>query len=349
MKWMGILGKVERVKFYIGMFLVGLLFIGISAFVISRGPVERVSVEATITDIRTRQASEGEETYLIISYTDHNGVTYSDREFNGYTTGNQIGDKITLEYEKEHPENISSPGGEYIPYVFLAIGIIAVVLAVVLLVKGIREKSKNFYEVNDDSNSQAASDAFMKNASAPVTDDLEPEREYYFHFTGKMNQSYIMETPERAPMYTANCDKIAVFTPYEYTFTNMYSGASFSAKVTHTLTSRYGTNHGNGLSTSVPTNSSFKINGVNCWEYLHKLGYAIAPSLSGIKLNFDIKKNGQTVARLEAAGTNIIRDDKQSKLGEVLPGPGLYKVFCKSADIEGVFMAAFIASRVEFF
>lgn len=172
-------------------------------------------------------------------------------------------------------------------------------------------------------------------------------REYYFHWTGKMNQSYVLETTAREPVYEAICDHIGVFTPYRYTFVNRRTGVSKECRVTHTLTASRGNGEERG-GFSVITYSGFKIDGVKCWDYLDSLGCSVRPRQSGIRLNFDVLRRGTPVAYLEAAGTNILRDDKKSRLGDKLPGKGLYKVSCKDEDIEAVFMACFCLSRVEF-
>ena len=84
-------------------------------------------------------------------------------------------------------------------------------------------------------------------------------------------------------------------------------------------------------------------------KYLADMGYSIEPKRSGIKLNFDVLHHGVPVAYLEAAGVNILNDDKKSLLGDKLTTTGLFKVSCRDSDLEGVFMACFCVSRAEFF
>ena len=114
------------------------------------------------------------------------------------------------------------------------------------------------------------------------------------------------------------------------------------------MTKRYGSGSGS-FSLSTVSASEFKIDDVNNWDYLAKLGYSVEPQRDGIKLNFDVLHYGVPVARLEAAGVNILKDDKKSVLGDKLPATGLFKVSCKDSDLEGVFAACFCVSRVEFY
>ena len=172
---------------------------------------------------------------------------------------------------------------------------------------------------------------------------------YYFHWTGKMNQSYVLETLERKPVFEAICDHIGVFTPYRYTFVNHITGNSEEHKVSHTVT----TSSGNGIgdiSFSTITSSKFKIDGVDIWEIIkNNYGYSLQPKRDGLKINYDILKDGAPIAYLEAAGTNILKDGANSKLGDKLPGRGLFKVSCEEADVEGVFNVCFCLARVESF
>lgn len=182
---------------------------------------------------------------------------------------------------------------------------------------------------------------------AQAQNEYETMRDYYFHWTGKLNQSYVLETPAREAVYEAICDHIGVLRPYRYTFINRKTGTSRQHKVSHTVT----TGSGNGMEDSsffIVESSRFKIDDVDNWEYLNSLGYSVEPKRSGIRLNFDVLHHGVPVAFLEAAGVNILKDGAKNPLGDKLPGTGLYKVSCMDADLEAVFMACFCVSRVEF-
>lgn len=334
--------KIERIRFIVSLLLVGVLFIVVACFAISQPKKELSSTEGTITSIVFYLDSQGEESqYVYVRYTDRNGVTYDDVEYPSYSSSMKEGDTVTVLYDPASPKQIQAPGGEYLPYIFLAIGVVCVAVSIYQFVTGAKKKESNSPFNESPKQADPALIEQIKNDNAPMYD-------YYFHWTGKLNQSYILETPERRAIYEAICDHIGVFTPYRFTFANRKTGVSTEHKISHTVTKRYGSG-GNGLGISAVSDSEFKIDDVNNWDYLARLGYSIQPKRSGIKLNFDVLHYGVPVAYLEAAGVNILSDDKKSFLGEKLPGNGLYKVSCKDSDLEGVFWACFCASRVEFF
>ena len=335
------LKKIEKIRFYVILLIVGLIFAGAAGFVLSRPKTELLSAEGVIERIESTLGTDGEtQEQVFVTYTDNNGVLHEAVAFPSYSSFMKIGDTVTLCYDPASPERIQSPGGEYIPYVFLAIGVFAFAFA---LIKIISEAKK----VKEPSSENTAKAPAPERAKQTLSSD-EPTKEYYFHWTGKLNQSYVLETMEREAVYEAICDHIGVFTPYRYTFANRLSGTSTEHKVSHTVTSSYGRDIGNvNISFSDMSSSRFKVDGVNNWDHLSSLGYSIEPERSGIKLNFNILRGGAAVAYLEAAGVNILKDGAESKLGEKLPGTGLFKVSCRESDIEGVFFACFCLSRIE--
>ena len=342
MKFWNVIRKIERIRFYVILFLVGLLFIGVSCFALSRPKAELQSVEGTILRIESYTDSAGDEAEEVyISYTDADGVLHEDVRYPSYSSSMKEGDTVTVLYDPSSPDEIQSPGGEFLPYIFLAIGAAAVVVSVFKTVTDFRKKKSNSPFENSDMQ-------FDPSLAEQVRLDDSPRKDYYFHWMGKMNQSYVLETPERQTVYEAICDHIGVLTPYRYVFTNKISGESREHKVSHTVTKRNGTGSGR-LSISLVSASQFKIDDVNNWDHLANLGYSIEPKREGIKLNFDVLHHGVPVAYLEAAGANILKDDAKSLLGDKLTAPGLYKVSCKDTDLEGVFAACFCVSRVEFF
>lgn len=340
---MNILAKIRKfskLRSLLGFFLVGVLFLVIGILAVRAPKAETLTAEATIE--RIEEYREGEDTsYTVyLSFTDADGVLHEHLEYGGYSSGMQAGQTVTIEYEKEHPEAISSPNSGFLPYLILAVGAVSVMISVIFGIKAIRTSADEMNELDRVDLSKAAPEQVEA-----IRSSNEPTCEYYFHFTGKLNQSYIMETPQRSPVYEANCDKIGVVSPYVYTFKNRLTGEFRTCKVTHTVT------HSNGIGANmdIVTASSFKIDEVSNWDYLGNLGYSIEPGLKGIKLNFDLYHYGVLVGHLEAAGVNILNDDKQYRLGDTIPGKGLYKVTCRASDVQGAFFACFSAARTELF
>lgn len=333
------LKKYAKVRTHAGFLLVGILFIVISTVIIFAPKGERLTAEATIQDIVSYQDFDEVQQKTIISFTDAEGKYHEGLEF-VYNTGMKIGDTVEIEYLVDDPECISSVGGDYIPYIILAVGAICAVVSLILLIKAIKTPSDDMNDFDKVDKSEIDESKLEE-----IRNNDEPLVEYYFHYTGKLNQSYIMETHGRQPIYEAVCDKVGVVKPYEVTFVNHLTGSSVSRKVTHTLTQSTGV--GNNI--SITDSSSFKIDGVDNWDYLGKLGYSLEPHIEGLKINCDLLHYGIKVARIESAGANILKDGATNPLGDKLPGKGLYKVSCKTSDVEGAFMACFSLARVDFF
>ena len=334
--------KIERFRFYVSLLLIGVLFVGLAGAALLLPKAELVSADGTIRRIESYTDEGGEEQQAVfVSYTDANGVDHENVRYPSYSSSMKEGQTVPVLYDPSAPEEISSPGGEYLPYVFIAVGVLAIVVSILRIRAGVRKKQSN----SPFEDSQRQVDPLL---AEQVRRDAAPMKEYYFHWTGRMNQSYVLETPERKAVYEAICDHIGTISDYRYTFLNRITGASREHKISHTLTKRYGGESG-GLSLSLVSASQFKIDDVINWDYLAELGYSVEPKQSGVKLNFDVLHHGVPTAFLEAAGTNILKDDANSLLGDKLPAAGLYKVRCKDADLEGVFMACFCVSRVEFY
>lgn len=336
------LRKIEKIRFYISLFIVGVLFTVISLFVLfapkteyatANGVIERIEAFATSAD-------DSESYNVYVTFIDGNGTEHKDVLYPSYDSSMKPGDAVEVLYNPKSPDEIQAPGGDFIPYIILAVGIIAIAVSVIKVATAKKSVNKN---------SPFESDPVISNAASATIDNAdEPVRDYYFHWTGKMNQSYVLETTAREPACEAICDHMGVLKQSDYTFINRITGKTQEHKISHTVTKGYGDDLG-GATIRAVASSDFKIDDVNNWDYLAGLGYSVVPKRTGIKLNFDVLRGGVPVAFLEAAGTNILKDGAKNPLGDKLPSTGLYKVSCKKSDLDGVFMACFCVSRVEFY
>lgn len=343
MKFWNTIRKIERIRFYLSLIAVGVLFTVVSCIVIAMPKPEFSSADGVIQRIEPYNNPSGEELYVVyVSYTDESGNRHEEIRYPAYSSSMKEGDTVTVLYDPAAPEEIQAPGGEIVPYVLFVVGVIAIVAAVWMIAKGAKKSE------SDSPFEDPAEKTFDPSLVAQIEQNDEPTREYYFHWTGKLNQSYILETPAREAVYEAICDHIGVLTPYRFTFADRRTGKTQEHKVSHTVTTRYG-NGTDSLMFSVVSSSHFKIDDVENWRYLSGLGYSVEPEHRGIKLNFTVKHCGVPVAYLEAAGVNILKDNAKNPLGDKLPGQGLYKVSCKDSDVEAVFAACFCVSRVEFY
>ena len=329
-KWMKLGNSVT-------LLLIGGIFIVLAAIAIFTRPKNLISAEGVITNIESFEDPSGEtQNQVFVSFTDPSGTSHENIPYPAYDSGMKVGESVEVLCRTDTCEEIEAASGKILPFVFLLIGCAAAAVSIRQIVN--RKKAPSFSPFEASPSSEAPAPLVNEQSKDGTMED------YYFHWTGKMNQSYILETPSREPVYEAICEHIGIFKPSRYTFVNRKTGESKRHEISHTATTRYGNN---GF--SLVDASDFKIDGMNNWEYFHNLGLELVPQRNGIKLNFEVTRSNAPIAFLEAAGTNILKDDAKAPLGDMLPGPGLYRVSCKEHDIEGVFYACFCASRVEFY
>lgn len=328
-------GKIARLRFAIGMFLVGVIMAVIGGLVMvkSDGESKYQPVEATITEV-IGPASVDETKYDVkVTYVvdEH---TYEAETMSEIGT---TGEKFTLYYEVGKPENVSTDegGGKLLPVVILVIGGVAIVGGVVLFVKGIKAPKDQLQQVD--------MSKFSKEEIEAVANNKEPLKEYYFHFNGKLNQSYVLETTDRKPVVTMNCDKIGILSKFKFTFKNELTGKETNYEVGHTTTVSSGAG-----SLMIPCKSTFKVNGQDVLKLIASMGYSIVSKIEGLKLNFDICHLGVVVASLEAGGVNIAKGKDHGTLGN-LPTQGVFTVKAKESDLDAIALIAFAVSRIEFF
>lgn len=328
-------GKIARLRFAIGMFVVGVIMAVIGGLVMAKsdGESKYQPVEATITEVLGVSSVDETKHDVKVTYVVE-GQTY---EVETMSEKETEGEKITIYYEVGKPENVSTDegGGKLLPVVILVIGGVAIVGGVVLFVKGIKAPK--------DQLSQVDMSKFSKEEIEAVANNKEPLKEYYFHFNGKLNQSYVLETTDRKPVVTINCDKIGVLSKFKFTFKNELTGKETNYEVGHTTTVSTGAG-----SLMIPCKSTFKVNGQDVLKLIASMGYSIVSKIEGLKLNFDICHLGVVVASLEAGGVNIAKGKDHGALGNI-PTQGVFTVKAKETDLDAIALIAFAVSRIEFF
>lgn len=331
------LRKYNILTFFIGLFIVGIVFTIIGIISLTEPKVDGIKVEAKVVNVDEEiigEDADGNNNYVYhvyVDYIDKEGNKHTNIESPKASSNMKVGDTIEVEYDPSNPDKLVYQSF-IMNIVFLLVGLACVIGSVIKTVLTIKKKNINEYNQVDMTNVSNEQIESVKNNS-------ETENEYYFHFTGKLNQSYIMETTDRKPIYEARCDKIGVVKNYEYTFINHIAGREEKHLVGHTVEVSYN---------DFVTSSNAKIDGVNVWETIGKEGYSLEPHLAGIKPYFDVLRYGVNVGRIEPAGTNILKDDKTSSLGEI-PGVGLFKIYAKESDIDMMFLCAFVLSKVKFY
>ena len=222
--------------------------------------------------------------------------------------------------------------------IFAAVGIGSIFFAV----RGLKNVATTSLDENNDFN-KVDTASVAPEVIEKIRANNDPQKEYYFHYCGKLNQSYILETPDRKPVFEFNCDKIALVGDYVFTFVNHVAGKQDTHNISHTLTTSYGSD-----SFSIVDKSYFNIDGKNIWDYIGEMGYSVDPYLDPVVFSFKVRHYGVEVADLKAAGTNVLPQyEGKEGLRDVAMGGGLYKVSCREEDAEAVAMVAFAVSRVQ--
>ena len=327
--------RYNKITFAIVAFLVGAVFTVISIITFGQQSKAKVEVTATIVSIEVEPSidEDGSDTHTVyVSYTDEAGNKHENVIYPGYSQDMKAGDQVQAFYLEENPNELVDTR-TLTPIIFLVVGIASVCLGVFLIVKTLKTSKKDA----NDFDKVKASDYSEADVQKVLNDD-QPENEYYFHFTGKLNQSFILETKEKTPVFEARCDKMGIVSKSKFTFVDSASGRETEHEISHTVSSSYN---------DYVDSSYFKIDGVKCWDHLAKLGYSLEPGMKDIThFTYDVKRYGVKVGVIESAGGNVLKEGKQTEKN-LMSVRGIYIVRCKKTDIEGFFTACFILSRVE--
>lgn len=166
---------------------------------------------------------------------------------------------------------------------------------------------------------------------------------YVFHYTGKLNQSYVMITEDtREAVYEAVCEKIKLFSDTPYVFHNIITGKSENRMISHTVTTSMAINSISGNLTS-----SFDVDKQPVWNVFEEMGYGFHIGLRGIAVNYEITHNGEVVGSVIMAGTGAMNPKYSDSAVGKMPAKGIFRVNCAKEDIEGAFMLCFALSRTD--
>ncbi len=164
----------------------------------------------------------------------------------------------------------------------------------------------------------------------------------FFHFGGKMNQSYIVENKEGKVVFDVKLTKFNPVGNDVFDFINHENGKTKTVKASKVLSANSGED---GLDFS--QTSSFRIDGVNCWDYLRNHGIEIKSFFDTKTIaRYEIWQLGKNIANIYQAS---IKDPwNEGNVNILRTGKGAYRLHINDAKLDDIVMVAFIVARVDF-
>lgn len=340
MKLLNVARKASMIRFYAGLIVVGLLFCIVSGVIFFQPKNEDlVPVTATITDVCAEADDFDNVTnYILVTY-EAEGKTYENVRVDQYSSGMAKGDTVELVYDPKDPSNVQSPRSDLLILVIFAVGALALVIGIVKLISAIRKPAQALED-----HDRVTAETAPAEKVEEVRNDNEPTSLYYFHFDKHFpKQGHVMEDKNREVVYEGILKKMSLAAPNTYEFVNHVTGRSRTLLISHVLTKTMGA--GRDFSFRVPISSSFKVDGVDIWDYLEQRGFGFSFQMNGIRPAFDIKHYGVVVGHIENTGTDVYMEKAENNPLYKLPAPGNYQVQCKKSDLDDVFMICYAITK----
>lgn len=239
-----------------------------------------------------------------------------------------------------HPQ-VNEEGESSSLFAFIAIGLgaIGVIAAIFTIISAIKSIGRN----KPLSEEEVRENEAKLNADAPNLPNL-TDVKLFFHFGGKLNQSFFAEDKNKKVLYECRLVKFNPFGANTYEFEDVEHSYVKTIKVGKTVT----TSVDGGMPFVGDTLSSrFKIDGVMCWDYLYQRGYEIKHFVldSSSIMRYELVKLGKTVATIVLCDMKDPWDEE--KRPHFLLAKGAYRIDIIDCKLEDAVMAAFIVSQSE--
>ena len=228
--------------------------------------------------------------------------------------------------------------GSWVPIIFMVAGILLFILGIVKLVKQLKTPASELKQYDRIDPAASAPAGFAQTA-----DPNEPQEDFVFHFTGKANQSYVMEDRIGAAVYEAVTEKILALKPRPFVFRNLLTGEEDTRMIGAPLTVSLGSESSLGMNVS----SSFKVDGQDVWELIASMGYGFSFSMKGLAPHFEVRRWNQPAGSVEMGGTGLVDPRyKDNPLGKI-PTNGIFSVHCRRSAAPGFFLICFALAHTE--
>lgn len=240
---------------------------------------------------------------------------------------------VLTAYVFAHPESLQeAENGIVFPIVFMIAGIVACILSVFMVIRRIKLIKKIKPLTEEEVKANEAKFA----VNTPYIENIQNEK-FFFHFGGKLNQSYFVENQSGETVYQCLLRKFNLFGANTFEFIDVKNKYSKMVKIGKVL---------NTSDNDITVGSSFKIDGVRCWDYLRERGYEIKQMLNGKTiLRNELYKLNKLVANIYLCDIKDPFNEDSKKIFRM--GNGAYRLEIIDAKLEDVVMAAFIITQVE--
>ena len=220
----------------------------------------------------------------------------------------------------------------------IGMGSVAVAVAVFTVIRVVKtvKSSKRLSE------EEVKENVARLDADAPNIPEAENVK-LYFHFGGKLNQSFFVEDRNGKTVYECVLKKFNPIGANTFEFTDVDHNYSKTVKIGKTVTTSGG---GGPVFVGNELSSRFKIDGVMCWDYLRQRGYEIKHHILDRHITrYELVRLGETVADIVPAD---MKDPWNEESRKYLRMPkGSYRLEIVKARLEDVVMAAVIIYQTE--
>jgi len=318
--------------------LVGIVFIAFGLFIksASSDTSQYPSVDATIISISYAD-SESDMPEVMVKYT-VDGKTY-EAQAPSYTTGQQVGDIMTVQYNPEDPTALFTGGASVIGWVMLTIGVAALVWAFISIKKAKAKNEKlEAQEASFGQQTSFSQQSFFGQQPENASDFVFNQK-YFFQFDKKMKQGHFMEDENYQKVYEAIMTKFNLALPFEFEFVNHRTGVTTKHSVGHTVTIE------GGIASA--QKSYFSYDGQkDVWDYLHDKGIRINTQIVDImgKINYFVTLSGMPIGVIRTAGVKV---HEETGFASKMIARGFYKVETNDDYLDDIFLVTMAIARTE--
>lgn len=155
-----------------------------------------------------------------------------------------------------------------------------------------------------------------------------------------LKQGFFLTDEYENIIYEAKMLKRSVFGAMLFEFKNYITGHTEEHKVGQTLTSETQSGNYGSITDILSTNSRFKFDGKNIWDYLHEQGVRLETHMQSGKIGmaYDVSLKGEKIGHIASSSP---------KGKSVLTSRFYLDVTCSEENLDLVFLTAFAIARTE--